>query len=115
MSDDADGAHELVDAATVHAARRDVVQAVAALAASPLDEAAADRMRAALARATSPTVQRAAGRIGSARGRSTAKKAALFGLPNEAGLPDEAPTAAAFGSRPASYQPRPTAGLGDAG
>lgn len=110
MSDDADGVHELGDAATVHAARRDVVQAVAVLAASPLDEQAADRMRVALARATSPTVQRAVGRISPTRERSTAQKAALVGLP----AVDETPTIAALGAMPASYQ-RPTAGLGDAG
>lgn len=81
MSDDVEGAPELLDAATVHAARRDVVQAVAALAASPLNERAADRMRAALARATSPTVQRAVGRIAQPRRSSTATRAALVGLP----------------------------------
>lgn len=81
MSADVEGAPELVDAATVHAARRDVVQAVAALAASPLSERAADRMRAALARATSPTVQRAVDRIASPRRPPAAKRATLVGLP----------------------------------
>lgn len=106
MSDDADGAHELVDAATVHAARRDVVQAVAALAASPLDEQAADRMRAALARATSPTVQRAAGRITAPRRTSAAgSRAPLVGLP-----------AAAVEEPAGSHVLTPAAaGLGDAG
>ena len=103
MSDDADGAHELVDAATVHAARRDVVQAVAALAASPLNEQAADRMRAALARATSPTVQRAAGRITAPRKTApVGGRAALVSLPAA-----EEPAG--------SHALAPVAGLGDVG
>ena len=105
MSDDAVGAHELVDAATVHAARRNVVQAVAALAASPLDEQAADRMRAALARATSPTVQRAVGRITSPRRTpAVGRRAGLVGLP-----------AAAAVEPAGSHALRPAVGLGDAG
>ena len=54
---------DLVDAATVHAASRGVVHALAPLAASPLDEHAAARMRQALTRATSPTVREALRRL----------------------------------------------------
>lgn len=41
---------DLRDAALVHAARREIDTAIAALAASPLDEAAAEQMRRVLAR-----------------------------------------------------------------
>lgn len=112
MSDDADGVNELVDAATVHAARRDVVQAVAALAVSPLDEQAADLMRAALTRATSPAVKRAVGRIGSSRGTPAAKRAALVCLPPAI---DEEPVTALPVPEPDAYQLSLAAGLGEVG
>ncbi len=66
MSDDdraAAEAPELADAATVHAAREDIVQALGPLAASPLDEQAVERMRRALARADSPAVKAALRRL----------------------------------------------------
>lgn len=113
MSDDVEGAPDLVDAATVHAARRDVVQAVAALAASPLDERAADRMRAALARATSPTVQRAVGRIAPPRRSSAAKRAALVGLPAAAAVEPLIPVPASGPG--AVYQLSLADGLGEVG
>lgn len=54
---------DLADAAEVLAARDAIVDAVASLAASPLDEPAAGAMRAALDRAASPVVRRAIGRL----------------------------------------------------
>ena len=110
MSDDADGVHELVDAASV-AARREVVQAVAALAVSPLDEQAADLMRAALTRATSPAVKRAADRIGAARGKAAAKRACA-GVPAAScrgGVGDRSAVSEARGS---SVQVSPAVGVG---
>lgn len=56
-------ARELADAATVHAVREDIVQALGPLAASPLDEQAVERMRRALARADSPAVRAALRRL----------------------------------------------------
>jgi hypothetical protein len=97
MTDAADGVHELVDAANVFA-RRDVVQAVAALAASPLEEQAADRMRAVLTRATSPT---AAGRTGSSRSAAATKKTSLVCLPTAtAAVGEEGPAVAVAASDP---------------
>lgn len=113
MSDDVEGAPELVDAATVHAARRDVVQAVAALAASPLDERAADRMRAALARATSPTVQRSVGRIIPPRRPPGAKRAALVGLP--AAAVEESPIAVPASKVGGAHQLSAADGVGGLG
>ena len=112
MSDDANGVHELVDAATVHAARREVVQAVAALAVSPLDEQAADRMRTALTRATSPAVKRAAGRIGSSRRTAAANRAALVCLPPA--VDDESAVASPVSELDESYQ-LPSVKIGDVG
>lgn len=54
MDEDVPGAGELADAALVHSARREVGQAIAALAARPLDEAAAERMRHALTAVSGP-------------------------------------------------------------
>lgn len=56
-------APELADAATVHAAREDIAQALGPLAASPLDEQAVERMRRALARADSAAVKAALRRL----------------------------------------------------
>ena len=53
----------LADAAAVHAAREEIVQALGPLAASPLDEQATARMRSALERAESPAVRRAIRRL----------------------------------------------------
>lgn len=113
MSDDADGLYELVDAATIHAARRDVVRAVAALAASPLDERAADRMRAALSRAASPTVQGAVGRIGTQCATAAVKKASLVCLPTA--VDKERPVSSTSAELATPLQLRPSAGLGDVG
>ncbi len=49
MDDDELEAQQLLDAAAVHASRRKIDEAIAALAIRPLDEPAADQMRAALA------------------------------------------------------------------
>ena len=57
-------AADLDAAATVHAARLQIVEAIAPLAASPLDERAADRMRRALERARPPKVRAALSRLG---------------------------------------------------
>jgi len=54
---------DLVDAAAVHAAREEIVQALGPLAASPLDEQATTRMRVALERVESPAVRRAIRRL----------------------------------------------------
>ncbi|WP_216610089.1 hypothetical protein [Cellulosimicrobium protaetiae] len=54
---------DLVDAAAVHAAREEIVQALGPLAASPLDEDAAGLMRSALERAQSPAVRSAVRRM----------------------------------------------------
>ncbi|GAA1435919.1 hypothetical protein GCM10009616_34370 [Microlunatus lacustris] len=113
MSSDADGVHELVDAATIHAARRDVVQAVAVLAASPLDERAADRMRAALSRAASPAVQGAVGRIGTSRATTPAKKTSLVCLP--AAVNEERAASSPSAELDTPQQLRAVAGLGDVG
>lgn len=110
MSDDADGVHELVDAACV-AARREVVQAVAALAVSPLDEQAADLMRAALTRATSPAVKRAADRIGASGGKAAAKRGALVCLP-PAAEEESAIVPPVSEARGSSVQMSPAVGVG---
>lgn len=55
--------NDLVDAATVHAARDSVVQALGPLAARPLDERARDEMIEALDRAGSPAVRAAIRRM----------------------------------------------------
>ena len=109
MSDDADGVHELVDAASV-AARREVVQAVAALAVSPLDEQAADLMRAALTRATSPAVKRAADRIGASRGKAAARRAALVCLQSAA--KEETAVVTPVSEAGGSVQVSPAVGIG---
>ncbi len=56
-------AQDLADAAAVHAAREEIVQALGPLAASPLDEQAADRMRQALERVQSAAVRCALRRL----------------------------------------------------
>lgn len=56
-------AGDLAAAATVHAARLQIVAAIAPLVASPLDERAADRMRRALERAHSPKIRAALSRL----------------------------------------------------
>lgn len=56
-------AEDLADAAAVHAAREQIVQALGPLAASPLDEQATTQMRHALERAQSPAVRRALRRL----------------------------------------------------
>lgn len=53
----------LADAATVHAAREEIVQALGPLAASPLNEDAAGRMRIALERMETPAVRDAVRRM----------------------------------------------------
>ena len=54
---------DLADAAAVHAAREQIVQALGPLAASPLDKQATTSMRRALERAESPAVRRALRRL----------------------------------------------------
>jgi hypothetical protein len=56
-------ARDVAAAAAVHAARREVDGAIAALAASPLDEAAADRMREVLGSSRLRKARRALTRI----------------------------------------------------
>lgn len=64
MSDaEQDDARELADAATVHAAREEIVRALGPLAAQPLSERAAEQMRRALERADTATVRRAVRRL----------------------------------------------------
>lgn len=69
---------DLADAATVHAARRQVMETLGDLAASPLDEHAADLMRRALDRVQSPEVRAAIRRLG----RSTAPRPPLRVVPD---------------------------------
>lgn len=56
-------AGDLADAAAVHAAREEIVQALGPLAARPLDEQATSMMRNALERAESPVVRDAIRRL----------------------------------------------------
>ena len=56
-------ARDVAAAAAVHAAKREVDGAIAALAASPLDVTAADRMREVLSSSKLRTARRALGRI----------------------------------------------------
>lgn len=89
-------ARELADAATVHAAREDIVQALGPLAASPLDEQAVERMRRALAKADSPAVRKALRRLSSLV-RPPATRPVLVSVPSIADR--------ATGSRPQAPQP----------
>lgn len=57
-------ARDLADAAAVHVAREEIVEALGPLAARPLDEQAAVRMRLALERVQSPAVRLAIRRLG---------------------------------------------------
>lgn len=101
MSDDdraAAEAPELADAATVHAARKDIVQALGPLAASPLDEQAVERMRRALARADSPAVKAALRRLRVAVRPAVPRRPFLVALPTIADR--------ALGSRPLAPRPR---------
>lgn len=92
-------ARELADAATVHAAREDIVQALGPLAASPLDEQAVERMRRALARADSPAVRAALRRLRVAVTPPAARRPFLVSIPSIADR--------ALGPRPPA--PRPPA------
>lgn len=60
-------AADLAAAATVHAARVQIVEAISSLAASPLDERAADRMRLALDQAASPKMRAALSKLNGAQ------------------------------------------------
>lgn len=81
-------ARELADAATVHAVREDIVQALGPLAASPLDEQAVERMRRALARADSPAVRAALRRLRVAVTPPASRRPFLASIPS---IADRAP------------------------
>lgn len=73
----------LADAAAVHAAREEIVQALGPLAASPLDEQATTRMRRALERVESPAVRSALRRLS----RPGESRPPLMAVPRTADLP----------------------------